>query len=50
MNRLVALAPIALLTAACAGPIRTPATALDLDAAPSRREMLLPSDAQALGA
>jgi hypothetical protein len=50
MNRLVALAPIALLTAACAGPIRTPATALDLDAAPSRREMVLPSDAQALGA
>ena len=48
MNRLVALAPVALLTTACG--VRTPATALDVRgvASPSVREMDLPSDHEAI--
>jgi hypothetical protein len=48
MNRLYAIAPIALLTTACA--VRTPATALDArgDVAPATRELVLPSDVEAI--
>jgi hypothetical protein len=53
MSRLVALAPVALLTTACA--VRTPATALDVDArvaaaSPVTRTMVLPTDGQAIAA
>ncbi len=50
MNRLVALAPVALLTTACG--VRTPATALDVGgvASPSVREIDLPSVAEAIAA
>jgi hypothetical protein len=48
MNRLVAIAPVALLTTACA--VRTPATALDVRGtiSPATREMVLPSDVEAI--
>jgi hypothetical protein len=48
MNRLVAIAPVALLTSACA--VRTPATALDVRGAvaPQTTEMTLPSDVEAI--
>lgn len=48
MNRLAAFAPVALITTACA--VRTPATALDAQAAgpPSTREMVLPTDVEAI--
>jgi hypothetical protein len=47
MNRLVAIAPVALLTTACA--VRTPATALDeRGTAPLTRSMTLPSDVEAI--
>jgi hypothetical protein len=50
MSRLVALAPVALLTTACA--VRTPATALDVAVAatPATREMTLPTDGEAIAA
>jgi hypothetical protein len=50
MNRLYALAPVALLTTACA--VRTPASALDARVADSlvKREVTLPSDADAVAA
>jgi hypothetical protein len=51
MNRLIVLAPLALLSTACA--VRTPATALDFDrgdAIPETRAMELPSDAEAIAA
>jgi hypothetical protein len=50
MNRLFALAPFALLSTACA--VRTPATALDAqsDVAPDTRELVLPSDTEAIAA
>ena len=51
MNRLFALAPFALLSTACA--VRTPATALDVghaEVSPATRDVLLPTDAEALGA
>jgi len=50
MNRLIAVAPIALLTTACA--VRTPATALDVGAAdvPATSALLLPTDVEAVTA
>jgi hypothetical protein len=50
MSRLVALAPVALLTTACA--VRTPATALDVAVAanPTTRTMVLPTDGEAIAA
>jgi hypothetical protein len=47
MNRFIAIAPLALLSTAC-GPARTPATALDLSVVPMRRDLVLPSDGEAL--
>ncbi len=48
MNRLFAIAPVALLTTACA--VRTPATALDArgELSPETRAMVLPSDTEAI--
>lgn len=48
MNRLIAIAPVALLTTACA--VRTPATALDArgDVAPETRSLVLPTDVEAI--
>jgi len=48
MNRLIAIAPVALLTTACA--VRTPATALDArgEIATETYSLALPSDAQAI--
>ncbi len=50
MNRLIAVAPIAILTTACA--VRTPATALDAqgEMSPETRQMVLPSDTEAISA
>ncbi len=50
MNRIVAIAPIALLATACA--VRTPATALEAhsDLYPPMREVVLPSDGEAIAA
>jgi hypothetical protein len=50
MNRLIAIAPVALLTTACA--VRTPATALDAPSAasPPTREMVLPDTTEAIAA
>lgn len=51
MNRLYALAPLALLSTAC--EVRTPATALDVghsEVSPTTREIVLPTDAEALAA
>jgi hypothetical protein len=50
MSRLAALAPVALLTTACA--VRTPATALDVAgaASPATRTLELPSDVEAMAA
>ena len=49
MNRLYALAPLALLSTAC--EVRTPATALEVshsEISPTSRELVLPTDAEAL--
>jgi len=48
MNRFIAIAPLALLSTACE-PARTPATALDAAGAqPATRDLVLPSDAEAI--
>jgi hypothetical protein len=51
MNRLFAIAPLALLSTSAACEVQTPATALDVassESAPTARQIVLPSDAEAL--